>query len=202
MRDRRKQNREGRVALEREASADKAAVEIVEVAESPDEEAVVCESRESLLRRRGKEIVTDHMLVSMGIGVIPAPLADVVGGVAVQLNMTERLCRLHDVPYDRLQARATVYLLVQGLGLAWVGKAAALSLIKAAPGAGMWISLTSFPILLGGAAYAVGSVLAAHFERGGSLDDIEAFSFRRSLGAHYRTGKGVARRLLSTRRRP
>ncbi len=44
-------------------------------------------------------ILTQYILASAGVGMIPLPMADIAGLVGVQISMLKKLAELYDVPF-------------------------------------------------------------------------------------------------------
>ncbi|HNE30241.1 MAG TPA: SHOCT domain-containing protein, partial [Saprospiraceae bacterium] len=68
-------------------------------------------------------------------------------------------------------------------------------LVKMIPGVGTVIGELSMPVLSGASTYALGRVLANHFQQGGTLADLDLKSARREFEDEIETGKQVATEL-------
>mgnify|MGYP002148218294 CR=1 FL=1 len=106
-----------------------------------------------------------------------------------------------------LRALAKVYELgfMDALGKniisAVVGSSAArlgASLVKALPGVGTIIGELSMPALSGASTYALGRVVANHFHKGGTLDDIDLKNARKGYETEMEEGKRMAEELART----
>src|SRR5215813_11073413 len=105
---------------------------IESTAEKSDADAM-----DSLARRqRAETIVKDHTLMSLGGGILPLPLIDLLATLAIQLTMIGRLCSLYGVPFSRQAVRAIIMALVGGLGSVGVARGLFWSTVKLIPGAG------------------------------------------------------------------
>jgi hypothetical protein len=65
------------------------------------------------------------------------------------------------------------------------------SLIKIIPGVGTIIGELSMPALSGASTYALGKVVANHFQHGGSLDDLDLATARKGYETEIVEGKQV-----------
>lgn len=138
--------------------------------------------------KRADNLIKEHTLYAMGLGAVPIPLVDFVGVVAVQLDLTHRLCELYRVPYYEAQGKAIISALA-GTSLARIGS----SLLKAVPVFGSILGGVSSVILSGASTYATGEVLKRHFTEGGTLDNLNADDFREYYNEQMERGKSVAK---------
>ncbi|MFK7933982.1 MAG: SHOCT domain-containing protein [Saprospiraceae bacterium] len=139
-------------------------------------------------QKRADNIIKEHTLYSMGLGIVPLPLVDFFGVIAVQLDMMHRLCEAYNVPYYEAQGKAAISALA-GTSLARLGA----SLVKSIPLVGSILGGVSSAILSGASTYATGEVLKRHFEDGGTLDNLNADDFREYYAEQMERGKSVAR---------
>jgi len=136
------------------------------------------------------EIIRNHVGFSMGAALVPFPGADLLAVSAVQLNMLRQLAKLYNVGF--------VDALGRNLISAIVGSSAArlaASLVKAIPGVGSVVGELTMPALSGAATYALGHVVANHFQRGGTLQDFDLTSARQEFKDEMDAGKKVAETL-------
>ncbi len=56
-------------------------------------------------------VIRQHVIWSVGAGLVPVPIADFVAVTAVQLDLIRQLCTVHGVSYE------------EGTGKIWVGAA-------------------------------------------------------------------------------
>ncbi|MBK6930255.1 MAG: DUF697 domain-containing protein [Saprospirales bacterium] len=136
---------------------------------------------------KANEIIKNHVGFSMGAALVPFPGADLLAVSAVQLNMLRQLSKLYNVRFLDALGKTIVSTLV-GSGMARLGA----SLVKAIPGVGTVIGELSMPALSGASTYALGKVVTNHFQRGGSLTDLDLTSARKEYEEEIETGKDVA----------
>jgi len=139
---------------------------------------------------KASEIIRNHVGFSLGAALVPFPGADLLAVTAVQLNMLRQLAGLYNVGFfDSLGKN--VISAVGGSSVARLGA----SLIKAIPGVGTIIGEISMPALSGASTYALGHVVAAHFHKGGSLEDMDFKNARKKYEEEIETGKQMAENL-------
>lgn len=148
---------------------------------------------------RGEEIIHQHMLGAMGLGLLPFPAIDAMAITGVQVNMLRTLATLHGVEFANIQIfYSIVGSLTAGLGLPLALAPAVVSIFKVVPGLGTLGGLVSMPLVAGATTYALGRVFAQHFESGGTLLTFDALKVRRSLRTYYEQGLQRARELRVT----
>ena len=135
-----------------------------------------------------EEIIKNHVLWSLGGGLIPFPILDFIAVTSIQLDMIKDLCSVYRVNYDKNQGKNLVSALV-GTSLASIGA----SFVKAIPGIGTLLGGVSMSIMSGAATYALGNVFATHFARGGTLDNLSVNDFRVFYNEKMEEGKTRAK---------
>ena len=143
-------------------------------------EAVAAEVQEIT----ASSIVKNHLITSMGLGLVPIPLFDVSALTTVQMNMLRSLSAHYGVPVRDQDLKSMLLSLAGGAMpvLAIVGLS---SFAKVIPGIGTLAGSASLSVLAGAVTYAVGQTFILHFEAGGTLENFDpkqaqAF-FRREL---------------------
>ena len=61
-------------------------------------------------------IIKKHIFFSMGVGLIPVPMLDMVAITGVQLNMLRKLAEMYEVPFNEHKVKSTLSSLVGGGG--------------------------------------------------------------------------------------
>jgi uncharacterized protein (DUF697 family) len=143
------------------------------------------------LAKDGNKVIRNHMLVSMGVGLIPIPMADLVGITAVQLNMLRKLAKLHEVPFTQHKVKSILTALVGGGGSVPVAEGFA-SLVKFIPVVGTTVGAVSMPITAGAVTYAVGKVFLQHFASGGTFLTFDPEKVRDYYAEMFKEGKTAA----------
>jgi uncharacterized protein (DUF697 family) len=140
-------------------------------------------------------IIKEHVIWSVGAGLVPLPILDIVAVSAVQLDMLRQLAKLHGIPFTESEGKAWVSALAGNL-VARVGANA----LKLIPGVGTLLGGVSMSILAGASTYAIGQVAVGHFEHGGTFADIDMSSARRAYEEELERGKKVAQNLSSEKK--
>jgi uncharacterized protein (DUF697 family) len=135
---------------------------------------------------KASEIIRNHVGFSLGAALIPMPGADLLAVSAVQLNMLRHLAKLYDLGFMDALGKNIISAVV-GSSAARLGA----SLIKIIPGVGTIIGELSMPALSGASTYALGKVVANHFQNGGSLDDLDLNKARKGYETEIVEGKQV-----------
>jgi uncharacterized protein (DUF697 family) len=148
------------------------------------------------LAKDGNKVIRNHMLVSMGVGLIPIPIADMVGITAVQLNMLRKLAKIHEVPFTQHKVKSILTALVGGGGSLTVAEGFA-SLIKFVPVVGTTVGAVSMPITAGAITYAVGKVFLQHFASGGTFLTFDPEKVREYYSEMFKEGKTAAADMTS-----
>lgn len=136
-------------------------------------------------------IIRNHMIWSMGAGLIPVPIADFFAVSAIQLDMVRQLCKLYEVDFKENEMKAIITALVSS-GLA---KAGARSAVKFIPGLGSVLGGVAMSVLSGGSSYALGEVFKRHFETGGTILDFDMERLKKLYNEKFEKGKKVAQDL-------
>jgi uncharacterized protein (DUF697 family) len=160
-----------RNAQEKQKRADEAAEVAREAASTPPSRV-----------GRAEAIIHRNTLWSLGAGVVPVPIFDLVALTAVQLKMLRELSQLYEVPFFENTAKKLLGALVSSLGGVTLGTAAVVSLSKLLPGMGSVLGLVAVPVSAAAFTHATGRIFLMHFESGGTFLDFNPDSLR----AHFR----------------
>lgn len=132
-------------------------------------------------------IIRNHVIWSMGAGLIPLPIADIAAVSAVQLDMVRQMSRLYGVDFNEMQGKTMITTLV-GSSMARIGASA----IKLLPGIGSIVGGVAMPVMSGASTYALGQVFKLHFETGGTFLDFDVDRLRKYYSEQFEKGKTVA----------
>ena len=136
-------------------------------------------------------IIRNHVIWSMGAGLIPVLVADIFAVSALQLDMIRQMCRVYDVNFSETQGKAIVTSLTSST-LARIGAG---SLVKLIPGIGSIIGGVTVSVFAGASTYALGEVFKKHFESGGTILDFDPARLRKMYKEKFEKGKKVAEEL-------
>lgn len=148
-------------------------------------------------QNKASEIIKNHVGFSLGAALIPMPGADLLAVSAVQLNMLRSLAKIYGIGFMDTLGK-NIISAVAGGSAARLGA----SLVKAIPGVGTIVGELSMPALSGASTYALGRVVANHFEKGGTLDDLDVKNARKGYESEMENGKRVTDELTQTEPRP
>jgi uncharacterized protein (DUF697 family) len=136
-------------------------------------------------------IVRNHMIASMGVGLVPVPMLDLVGITGVQLNMLRKLASVYEVPFLDHKVKNILASLIGG-GSTLPIAATLFSLVKAIPIVGTSIGAVSMPVTAGATTYAVGKVFQQHFASGGTFLTFDPNKVKEYYARMFKKGKEVA----------
>lgn len=141
--------------------------------------------------KHAESVIRNHILFSMGAGVIPFPVVDVFAVSAAQLDMIRQLCRVYDVDFAETKGKA----IVSSLTTATLARMGAGSLVKMIPVFGTYLGGVTNAVMAGASTYALGNVFKIHFETGGTILDFDADRLKKLYKEQFEKGKKVAEEL-------
>jgi uncharacterized protein (DUF697 family) len=134
-------------------------------------------------------IISKYVGWGAGSGIVPAPFLDVAAVATVQVMMVRELLALYEVPFSETRVRTTVSVLLGSLSPSVLAGATAMTFLKVVPFVGFPLAMLTMPLLASAATYAVGKVVSAHLEEGGSLDTLESKSVKTRVRDAFKEGK-------------
>lgn len=135
-------------------------------------------------------IIKNHMIWSMGAGLIPVPVVDMFAVSAIQLDMIRQLATLYHIDFKQTEGKARITALT-GTGLARLGARA----VKFIPGVGSVLGGVTMAVLSGATSYALGEAFRKHFETGGTMLDFDPARFKKYYDEKFEKGKEIAKDL-------
>lgn len=150
---------------------------------------------------RAEMIVKEHMIASLGLGLIPFPLVDIATGVASNVTLVSRLCALYDQPFKASLARTAILTIMGTVGSIGAAVTVGFSLAKFVPGIGTAAGTVTLPIANASTAYMIGKMFIGHFEMGGTLFDFDPRSNVPQARSAYAKGRAIASDLLASRKK-
>lgn len=133
----------------------------------------------------------NHVIGSMGVGLIPMPMVDLVALTGVQLNMLRKLAKKYDVPFSQDKVKNLLGALIGG-GIPVTFSSVFASLIKSVPVVGQTTGALAMPILAGATTYAVGKVFTQHFASGGTFLNFDPDAVKEYYEKMLKEGEKVA----------
>jgi len=134
------------------------------------------------------KVIRNHIVWSMGAGLIPVPIADFFAVSAIQLDMVRQMCKLYDVDFKETEGKAVISSMTSS-GLARLGARAA---IKFIPGIGTVVGGMTMAVLSGASTYALGEVFKKHFETGGTFLDFDVDRLSKMYKEKFEKGKKLS----------
>ena len=145
------------------------------------------EEKEMLTKERGAEkVVKTHVLWSLGAGLMPVPLFDIVAVTAIQIDMLRQLAAEYKVDFSASTGKTFVTALTGGT----FARIAA-SAIKAIPGVGSVVGGISMSVMSGASTYAVGQVARSYFVAGVDLSMVDVGEAKKAYTEEFERGKQV-----------
>ena len=141
--------------------------------------------------KHAESVIRNHILFSMGAGVIPVPIVDIFAVSAAQLDMIRQLCKVYDLDFAETQGKA----IVSSLTTATLARMGAGSLAKMIPLVGSYIGGVTNAVMAGASTYALGHVFKVHFETGGTVLDFDTERLKKLYKEQFEKGKKVAEEL-------
>jgi uncharacterized protein (DUF697 family) len=160
---------------------------------SEKEEKTVCEQKTvSEREQKALKTVKQYMWWSMGAGLIPVPVVDMVAVSGVQLKMLAEISKIYNIPFPKSRGKAVVGSLIGAALPSAVSYGAFGSLCKALPVVGAVAGTTTMVLSSAASTYAVGKVFIQHFESGGTFLDFKPEEVREYFKAQFEEGRKAA----------
>ncbi len=141
-------------------------------------------------QERLDKMAKNHILASMGIGLIPIPIVDQVALTGLQLDLIRKLAIEYDVPFKKDIGKSIISSLVGGFIPSSMGGAVA-SLIRFVPIIGSSTAAVTLPVISGASTYAVYKVFVQHFESGGTFLDLDPSKVKTFFSEQFAKGKNI-----------
>jgi len=142
-------------------------------------------------------IIKRHVVFSMGAGFIPIPILDIAAVTAVQLDMIKQLCKVYDQDYNETSGKAFVGTFASTT-LARMSAHSVGSIFKAIPVIGSALGGATVAAFAGATTYAIGQVVARHFDSGGSILDFDSEELKDFYEEQVEKGKEVVEEWQNT----
>jgi uncharacterized protein (DUF697 family) len=162
--------------------------------EAPEAEAAESVDPTEGRTERLEKLAKNHILASMGVGLVPFPLVDMVALFGIQLDLVKKLSTEYDVPFKREVGKSIISSLAGGFLPQSLGGAIA-SGIKIIPIIGQTTGAVAMPVFSGAATYALYKVFVQHFESGGTFLDLDPAKVKAYFAENFAKGKKVVKGL-------
>ena len=117
---------------------------------------------------RAEIIIRNHVILSMGIGLIPVPILDTVGLAGIQLAMLRKLTKIYHIPFSDHIGKSALMSLIGGTGSVPAARIV-FTAMKAVPFIGTSIAAITMPVTAGAITHATGRIFHQHFASGGTF---------------------------------
>ncbi|TAF33424.1 MAG: DUF697 domain-containing protein [Cytophagales bacterium] len=138
-------------------------------------------------QEKADKVVESAVMLSVGAGILPVPIADLVLVTAIQVDMVRQLAAIYNIQVQFTHLESWLNTLSASILPQIKGEA-----IKTIPGAGKFFGGESLAILSGASTYAIGRIFVKHFEGGGQITDFKAELVQAQLQEEFEQGKKVA----------
>ncbi|MBE9562477.1 MAG: DUF697 domain-containing protein [Proteobacteria bacterium] len=135
------------------------------------------------------EMIKKYMVMSMGAGLIPIPVIDIVALTGIQLKMLNNLTEIYQVPFSKNASKSIIGSLVGGLAPTYAAAGIGGSLAKLIPVSGTITGMMTMSSFSGASTYAIGQVFIQHFESGGTLLDFDIDKMQEYFMTAFKQGK-------------
>ena len=150
----------------------------------------------SEMDQKGSDAISKYMIASMGAGLVPIPVVDLLVLSALQLKMVHSLANAYNVKFTKNLGKSLIGSLVGGTVPVYFAPALT-SLFKLIPVIGTTTSAVTMSIVGGASTYAIGKVFLQHFASGGTMLDFDPESMRGYFAEQLEEGKKVATQVKS-----
>lgn len=141
-------------------------------------------------RLKADIVITRHVAVAAGAGLIPVPLVDFAAVSGVQLAMLALICDIYKQPFSKQAAKSIIASLAGGAIAGGEASSMAISSrLKFIPVIGTVISWLVTPALAGATTYAIGKVFVHHLECGGTLLNFDSKKWKGYMDKAMAEGK-------------
>ena len=162
-----------------------------------NQEEIAQETTDVSNTEKANQIVKDHTLYSMGTGIIPLPIVGLVGVMGIQVRMINELCKEYDVEFKESTAK-NVMLSLAGAILPVAVAMPIASLIQFIPVIGQASGSIALSSLSSASTYTVGHYLIKHFEKSGTLEDVDAKEAKGEINKIYEKSKDAVKNMKKT----
>jgi len=144
-----------------------------------------------LRETEARNTILSHVSIAISFGIVPVPLFDFVAIGGTQLHMIRELALLHAVPFDDTLGRSLLTGLAGG-ALPLLASAGMASAAKFVPGTGSLVGGATLAVTAGALTWAIGTLFARHFRKGGQLEDFDPKTSRKAIRALMQEGRKVS----------
>jgi uncharacterized protein (DUF697 family) len=142
--------------------------------------------------QKALETVRTYMWWSLGAGLIPVPLVDLIAVSGVQLKMLSSISKIYDVKFQANGGKAIIaslggFAVPHAMSFGMLGCA-----LKAVPVVGVLAGAPAMGVFSAASAWAIGKVFIQHFESGGTFLDFNPEKVKAYYQQQLEEGREVA----------
>ena len=150
---------------------------------------------------KADKIIMNHVWFAAVPGFFPIPIVDIAGITAVQLDMIKQLCKHYDKPYNEERGKSIITALL-GTVASRIPAYGARSLLKTIPVVGWVVGGITLSAFAATSTYSTGRVFKAHFEEGGTLNDINPTNFKKFYEEEFAVAKKRVKEFFDPKNKP
>lgn len=143
------------------------------------------------------KVIRNHVWASIGVGLVPLPMVDMVALTGIQLNMVRKIAKAYGVSFMKDKVKNTVGTLAGSVLPSTLGPSLASSISKSVPIVGQTVGALTMPIVAGASTYAVGKVFVQHFASGGTFLTFDPEKVKDYYAEMFEEGKKTAEEVAS-----
>jgi len=151
------------------------------------------EISEKVSQQEIDRLIRHHVWASIGIGLVPIPLLDMVGLTAIQINLVRKIANAYQIPFLRDKVKNILGSLIGSAVPSAAGAPLGASIVKTVPVIGWTVGAVTMPVLAGAATYAVGRVFVQHFASGGTFLTFDPEKVKDYFAEMFKEGKELAK---------
>lgn len=137
--------------------------------------------------KHADSIVRNHVMMTMGAGVLPFALADILAVSVIQVDMVRQLCEVYGTPFAKNRIKS----LIGSVTVSTLARSGARSFLKLVPGIGWLIGGATQAVFAGASTYALGKVFKMHLSNGGTLIDFNIEGAQKAYRDLFEKGKTI-----------
>jgi uncharacterized protein (DUF697 family) len=152
--------------------------------------AAAAAAEAAIKRLKADVVITRHVAVAAGAGLIPLPVVDFAAVSTVQITMLALICGIYNQPFSKEAATSIIASLAGGAITGnQAGSLTLASRLKFVPVIGTLLGFFVTPAVAGATTYAIGKVFVHHLETGGTVFTFEAKKLKEYMEKSLQEGK-------------
>lgn len=163
---------------------EKVNAEAEEFEEASEAREEVCAPEDAAVEKA----IRGSVYASMGMGIVPVPLFNVVTVTVSNLNLARKLSQLYGVEFKEGAAKKIIAA-VTGAGVGVLASPLVETAVIGLPLVGLPLAIATKPALNGMTTYAVGRMFATHFARGGSFLGANVNAMKEDFSAAFQNSR-------------